>query len=149
MEATLHFSVHVQLHLAHHFAGAMAERGRGGIIQVSSVSGNMPMPFMAEYSASKGYQLHLGESLHYELKDHGIDVLVLSPGATHSERINFGMQAAPVVGIALESLGKKPLVIPGWRNQWSVFKRRHLLSRKQMVKDLGDFQRGQLQPPHS
>ncbi|MCX2982500.1 SDR family NAD(P)-dependent oxidoreductase [Halieaceae bacterium IMCC14734] len=148
MEQTLHFSIHVQLHLIRHFAAAMAQRRRGGIVQVSSISGNLSMPFMAEYSASKGYQLQLGESLHYELKDYGIDVIVLSPGATHSERINFGMQPEPVVAAALDNLGRLPSVIPGWRNQWSAFKRRHFNSRKQVVQAMGDFQRGRLQPPH-
>ena len=126
------------------FAEAMEARGHGGIIQLSSISGHMSMPFMAEYSASKAYQLALGEALHYELKDDGIDVLVLSPGATRSERVNFGMQPQPVVARALSQLGKRPSSIPGLANSWSAFKRRHLRSRKAAVEELGRFQRGQL-----
>lgn len=148
LEQTLHFGVHVQLHLVHHFAALMAPRKRGGIIQVSSVSGHMSMPFMAEYSATKAYQLTLAEALYYELDDYGIDVLVLSPGATRSERINFGMQTAPVVERALSQLGKRPSTIPGWHNSWSAFKRRHLRTRRASVNELGRFQRGRLQPPH-
>lgn len=144
IETSLHFSVHVQIHLIRHFAEAMAARGHGGIIQLSSISGHMSMPFMAEYSASKAYQLALGEALHYELKDDGIDVLVLSPGATRSERVNFGMQPQPVVARALSQLGKRPSSIPGLANSWSAFKRRHLRSRKAAVEELGRFQRGQL-----
>jgi short-subunit dehydrogenase len=144
IEETLHFSVHVQVHLIRHFAAPMAARGRGGIIQLSSISGHMSMPFMAEYTGSKAYQLALGEALHYEMKDYGIDVLVLSPGATKSERINFGMKAQDVVARALSQLGKRPSSIPGWRNSWSAFKRRHLRSRKASVEELGRFQRSQL-----
>ncbi len=144
IETTLHFSVHVQVHLIRHFAAMMAARGRGGIIQLSSISGHMSMPFMAEYSGSKAYQLALGEALHYELKDNGIDVLVLSPGATRSERINFGMEPAPVVARALSQLGKRPSSIPGWGNSWSAFKRRHLRTRRAAVEELGRFQRSQL-----
>ena len=148
MERTLHFGVHVQLQLIRHFAALMAPRGRGGVVQVSSISGHMSMPFMAEYSASKAYQLALGEALHYELKDYGIDVLVLSPGATRSERIDFGMEAEPVVARALSQLGKRPSTIPGLQNSWSAFKRRHFRSRRGSVEELGRFQRGRLQPPH-
>ena len=144
IEETLHFSIHVQVHLIRHFAEPMAARGRGGIIQLSSISGHMSMPFMAEYTGSKAYQLALGEALHYEMKDYGIDVLVLSPGATKSERINFGMEPQDVVARALSQLGKRPSCIPGWRNSWSAFKRRHLRSRKASVEELGRFQRSQL-----
>jgi short-subunit dehydrogenase len=144
MEQTLHFSVHVQLHLIRHFAEPMATRGGGGIIQLSSISGHMSMPFMAEYSGSKAYQLALGEALYYELRDYGINVLVLSPGATRSERINFGMEPGPVVARALSQLGKRPSSIPGWRNSWSAFKRRHLRTRRASVEELGRFQRSQL-----
>jgi short-subunit dehydrogenase len=148
LENTLHFGVHVQLQLIRHFAESMAARRRGGIIQVSSVSGHLSMPFMAEYSASKAYQLALGEALHYEMKDYGIDVLVLSPGATKSERIDFGMDADAVVARALSQLGKRPSSVPGWRNSWSAFRWRHLYSRQRAIELLGRFQRGRLQPPH-
>ena len=101
----------------------------------------MPLPFMAEYSASKAYQLTLGEALHYELKDQGIDFLTLSPGATKSRRISYGMEPAPVVRAALAALGRQPSVIPGWRNSWSAFTYRYLKSRRGAVHSMGDFQR--------
>ncbi|MBK8991424.1 MAG: SDR family NAD(P)-dependent oxidoreductase [Gammaproteobacteria bacterium] len=149
IERAMHFGVHVQVQLIRHFAAPMAARGHGGIIQVSSITGHMSMPFMAEYSASKAYQLTLGEALHYELRDHGVDVLVLSPSATRTERIGFGMEPAPVVAKALAALGKRPSVIPGWLNQWRAFRRRHLRTRRAALEELGAFQRGRLRenPP--
>jgi short-subunit dehydrogenase len=134
----------VQLQLIHHFAQRMAAAGRGAIIQVSSIAGHMSLPFMAEYSASKAYQLALGEALYYELKDHNIDFLTLSPGATKTRRIRFGMEPQPVVSAALAALGRRPCVIPGWRNQWSAFQHRHLKSRRASVESMGRFQRTQL-----
>jgi hypothetical protein len=134
----------VQLRLIQHFAQRMAAAGRGAIIQVSSIAGHMPLPFMAEYSASKAYQLTLGEALHYELKDHNIDFLTLSPGATKSRRISYGMEPEPVVRAALAALGRQPSVIPGWRNKWSAFKHRHLQSRRAAVSSMGAFQRQHL-----
>ncbi|MCB1687628.1 MAG: SDR family NAD(P)-dependent oxidoreductase [Halioglobus sp.] len=141
LESCLRLNTRVQLRLIHHFAQRMAAAGRGAIIQVSSIAGHMPLPFMAEYSASKAYQLTLGEALHYELKDQGIDFLTLSPGATKSRRISYGMEPAPVVRAALAALGRQPSVIPGWRNSWSAFTYRYLKSRRGAVHSMGDFQR--------
>lgn len=144
LEDCLRLNTRVQLRLIQHFAQRMAAAGGGAIIQVSSVAGHMSMPFMAEYSASKAYQLTLGEALHYELKDHNIDFLTLSPGATRTRRINFGMAPEPVVSAALAALGRQPCVIPGWRNRWSAFLHRHLTSRRAAVERMGRFQRTQL-----
>lgn len=144
MEDCLHLNTTVQLRLIQHFATRMAAANGGAIIQVSSIAGHMALPFMAEYSASKAYQLTLGEALHYELKDHRIDFLTLSPGATRSRRVSYGMAPAPVVRAALAALGRQPSVIPGWRNKWSAFKHRYLKSRRAAVRSMGEFQRTQL-----
>lgn len=144
LEDCLHLNTAVQLRLIQHFATRMAAANGGAIIQVSSIAGHMALPFMAEYSASKAYQLTLGEALHYELKDHRIDFLTLSPGATRSRRVNYGMAPAPVVEAALAALGRQPSVIPGWRNKWSAFKHRYLKSRRAAVRSMGEFQRTQL-----
>ena len=149
IEKTLHFSVHVQIHLIHHFANKMLPRGRGGIMQVSSVTGHISMPFMAEYSAAKGYQIQFTEALNYELKLKGIDTVVLSPGATRTERLDMGMEADVVAKEGLNTLGKRPTVIAGLKNKWSAFKKRHLMSRKMSLKTSGDFQYSQLNPDKS
>ncbi len=78
---------------AHLFGNKMAERGRGGIIFVSSVLGHQAVPYFANYSATKTYILSLGEALNYELKKKGVDVTVISPGLTDTkmkERIEKG-----------------------------------------------------------
>lgn len=137
---TIHFNVHVQAMLAYHFGKKMAQRGRGGIIQVASMTGHFSMPHMTEYSASKGYQIQFGECLHYEFKKHGVDVLVLSPGATKTERLDFGMEVEPVVRAGLDNLGKQPSLITGLMNQLTVFRTRYLLTRKGVVKVKGDMQ---------
>jgi len=146
LEDCVRLNTLVQLRLIQHFAQRMAAAGRGAIIQVSSIAGHMALPFMAEYSASKAYQLTLGEALHYELKDHNIDFLTLSPGATRTRRLNFGMAPERVVASALAALGRQPGVIPGWRNRWSAFQHRHLKSRRASIESMGRFQRGQLRP---
>lgn len=149
IEKTLHFSVHVQIHLIHHFGNKMVERSRGGIMQVSSVTGHISMPFMAEYSAAKGYQIQFTEAINYELALKGIDVVVLSPGATKTERLDMGMDAAIVAKKGLDTLGRRPTVIAGLKNQWSAFKKRHLMSRKLSLNTSGDYQYSQLNPSKS
>ena len=64
--------------LSHHFGALMKARGRGGIINVSSKTGEVPMPYFAMYSATKAFISTLSESLWFELKDHGITLTQLS-----------------------------------------------------------------------
>jgi len=66
--------------LTHLFAADMVKRRTGDILLVASILGYEPAPGYAAYGASKGYVLLLGEALHAELKPHGVNVTVLSPG---------------------------------------------------------------------
>ena len=45
----------------------------------------MPTPYMAVYGASKAFGLEFAQSLRYELKDRGVTVTALKPGATDTE----------------------------------------------------------------
>ena len=147
----------IQLHavaptrLAHYYGGLMRQRGRGGIIFVSSVTGFGGTPYLAAYSATKAYLLNFGESLHYELKKHNIDVTVLVPGITRTDLVenaarsgvNFSriplpwMEVAPVVAAGLDALGKDSSVIPGTINKLVVLVFRRLLARKRGVSTFG------------
>ena len=70
--------------LAHVFAGPMAQRGRGGIILMSSLSAFHGTALVASYAASKAFNLMLGEALWEELRGSGVDFLVVCPGATRT-----------------------------------------------------------------
>jgi len=63
----------------------MRLRGRGKIINVSSVSGMLSMPTMGSYSASKHALEGACESLWYEAKPYGIDICLIQPGFIHSK----------------------------------------------------------------
>ncbi len=63
----------------------MRIRGRGKIINVSSVSGMLSMPTMGSYSASKHALEGACESLWYEAKPYGIDICLIQPGFIHSK----------------------------------------------------------------
>lgn len=71
--------------LSHHFGELMKQRQRGAIINVSSKTGEVPMPYFAMYSATKAFISTLSEALWFELKEHGVDVLALKPCQTATE----------------------------------------------------------------
>ncbi len=64
---------------------SMREKGRGKIINVSSVSGMLAMPTMASYSASKHALEGASEALWYEVKPFGINVSLIQPGFINSQ----------------------------------------------------------------
>jgi short-subunit dehydrogenase len=68
-------------------APAMREKGGGAIINISSVAGHIPVPFMAIYSASKFAMNAIGKAARLELKRDRIDVLTVCPGYV---RTDFG-----------------------------------------------------------
>lgn len=63
----------------------MRERGRGKIINISSVSGMLAMPTMASYSASKYALEGASEALWHECKPWGINVSLIQPGFIRSK----------------------------------------------------------------
>ncbi len=67
-------------------APAMREGG-GTIINISSVAGHIPVPFMALYSASKSAMNALGKGARLELERDHINVLTVCPGYV---RTDFG-----------------------------------------------------------
>ena len=67
-------------YLTHLVATRMAKCGRGHILLVSSMTAFMPVPLYAAYGASKAYVRNFGEALHFEMKNAGVSVTVVSPG---------------------------------------------------------------------
>lgn len=68
------------MELCHAFAPGMAAHGRGGILNVASVAGFVPGPYMSTYYASKAFVHSFSSALHMELRPHGVHVTVLCPG---------------------------------------------------------------------
>lgn len=81
-EALLDVLVRAVLVLSHAAAPGMRERGRGSIINVSSVAG-----FLASgtYSAAKSWVTVFTEGLSTELAGTGVTATALCPGFTHTE----------------------------------------------------------------
>ena len=57
---------------------------RGKIMNVSSMAGFVPGPYMANYFATKAYVLSFSEALAHELKGTGVTVTTLCPGVTQT-----------------------------------------------------------------
>jgi short-subunit dehydrogenase len=118
------------LALVHTLGRVMRERGRGGIVILSSMGALQGTPLVATYAATKAYLLVLGESLWDEMREHGVDVLTVVPGPTRTPgwetegpRTTFlsppVMEADEVARQALEALGKRPVIVSGRANRIS------------------------------
>jgi uncharacterized protein len=73
------------------FLPAMVERGQGGVLNISSTSAFQPLPRFAVYAASNTFVKRFTEALHVEVKDSGVHVTVLCPGAVDAP--NFFVRA--------------------------------------------------------
>jgi short-subunit dehydrogenase len=80
--AMLEVLVTAVLRLSHAALGPMAERGHGGIINVSSVAAFLPR---GTYSAAKAWVNQFSEWAHLEYKSRGVTVMALCPGFTKTE----------------------------------------------------------------
>jgi short-subunit dehydrogenase len=133
------------LALAYHFGRQMRERRRGGIVFTSSASAYQGTALVANYAATKAYNLVLAEGLWNELQEAGVDVLGFAPGATNTPGFHSGtpqyktasvpyMEPGPTVAEALAALGKSPSRIAGKTNRMSFFLLSRLMSRTQAIK---------------
>jgi len=85
LEAMLKVNIEALTHLSHLTAPGMAQRGRGAILNVSSLAGTLPMPDFAVYAATKAYVSSFSEALRIELAESGVDVMHLCPGPVKTE----------------------------------------------------------------
>ena len=74
------------------FGQDMKKRGQGCILNVGSTASYLPIPFFANYAATKAFVNSFTRALRAELMPYGVQVSLLNPGPTHSE---FGQIAQP------------------------------------------------------
>jgi short-subunit dehydrogenase len=63
----------------------MVRRGRGAILNVSSIAALQPLPYSAGYSAAKAYVKTFSEALHAEAKRFGVTVSAICPGPVSTD----------------------------------------------------------------
>jgi short-subunit dehydrogenase len=78
-------NVRSTVHLCKLVVADMAERDEGSILFTSSVASTMPGAFQAVYNASKSFVQSFALAIRNELKDTGITITSLMPGATDTE----------------------------------------------------------------
>ncbi len=139
LEQMLRLNMLVLTTLTLHFGRTMRARGRGCVLQVSSVGGFQSSPYYAAYSATKAYVLLLSEAMHFELRKSGVTVTTLCPGLTDTEFHEVAehpktgiaalttMSASTVAqaGVRAALRGRR-LLIPGLMNKLTMFMLRFL-----------------------
>lgn len=117
--------------------GMVARRG-GGVLNVASMEGFMPVPYQATYAATKAFVLSLSRALAYETMYTGVRISALAPGITATElHAKAGaeysryvmllpvMTSEHLASIAYRQFmrGKK-VIVAGWFNRLSLIARR-------------------------
>src|SRR5215470_7867421 len=123
--------------LSRHLLPRMIASGRGGILNVSSSAGFLPIPEFAVYAATKAYVTSFSEALRVELRRTGISVCALCPGPVHTEFQDVAKRAGaqpdtgpefvfvPVEQVVRDALAAleadRPLVVPGFPMKLGMF----------------------------
>ena len=76
----------------------MIMQNRGKIINLSGGGAVTPRPFFSAYSASKAAIVRLTETLAAEVKDNGIDVNAIAPGAVNTQMLDQRLAAGSSIG---------------------------------------------------
>ena len=123
MELMLKLHVLTPTRMCRVFGDEMKRRGCGYIIIVSSMAARLPFPGITIYSATKAYLRSFGQAFYYEMRDHGVGVTTVCPGAIATPLYKLNPK--------LLSLGVKVGIIG--TPQWLVKKALKGMFRKKMV----------------
>ena len=127
-------NVSALVQLAHAAVTAMKPRRRGGVVNVSSLTGFQPYPFGATYGASKAFVNSFSKALHTELAGHGVKVLALCPGFTRTSfQRSAGIARTPIpewlwlqphevarAGLSALQMGRAVRVVGGAFRAWAL-----------------------------
>lgn len=135
-ERMLDVLVRAPLRLTHAAIPGMTARGKGAILNVSSVAALLPT---GTYGAAKAWLTAFSESLRVDLAPHGVKVLALCPGFTRTEfqkRAGMDVSSLPewawldanrVVEQAVKDLSRnRPVSITGLQYKAYAFAVRHV-----------------------
>ncbi len=100
------------------FLPGMMARGRGGVLNLSSIAGFLPGPHMAVYYASKAYARSFSEALWEECRRAGVTVSALCPGPVETgffERAAGAAKKKPRLFELLPGDDARSVAEKGWR----------------------------------
>jgi short-subunit dehydrogenase len=146
---SLDLNCRAPLWLARRYLPAMAARGRGGLVIMSSLAGQQGSPGIAAYAATKAFGAVLAEGLWAELRPVGVDVLACVAGAVGTANLARAKPSrAPgtvspeaVVGAALRALGRRPRTVPGGGARAAAAAMSRLLPRRAAIRIIGHASR--------
>ena len=131
----------------------MVTRGKGAIVLMTSLAGFQGSGYLSVYAATKAFNRVLAESLWYEWKNSGIDIIACCAGATATpgykntlpEKTGFFtprvLKPEEVVHECFKKLGKQPSYITGRGNRIASFIMQKILPRKMAINIMGDTTR--------
>lgn len=73
-------NVRAVVDLTRRFLPDMIDRGQGGVLNIASLEGFMPVPYQATYAATKGFMIAWSRSLAWEVFGTGVRICVVAPG---------------------------------------------------------------------
>ena len=123
MELMLKLHVMTPTRMCRVFGDEMKKRGFGFIILVSSMAARLPFPGITTYSATKAYLRSFGESLYYEMRDYGVGVTTVCPGAIATPLYKLNPKLLKL-GVKIGLIGTP---------QWLVKKALKGMFRKKMI----------------
>jgi short-subunit dehydrogenase len=141
------------LNLVHFYGVRMAEKKKGAIILMSSLAGLQGSGYLSMYASTKAFNRILAESLWYEWKNTGVDIIGCCAGATATpgykntkpEKSGFFaprvLEPEEVAKECLKMLGSRPSFITGKANRAASFIMQKILPHKMAVNIMGDTTR--------
>ncbi|RYY52482.1 MAG: SDR family oxidoreductase [Chitinophagaceae bacterium] len=130
----IHLNIISLVTLTKLFVKDMVERGSGKVLNVASIAGKTPGPWQAVYHGTKAFVHSFNEAVNHELKDTGVTLTSLLPGATDTDFFRVaGMESSKVVqegeladpaDVAKDGyealMAGKDMVVSGFKNKLNV-----------------------------
>ena len=152
LQSMIALNVGALVDLSRAYIDPLTSAGTGILVNVASLLGFQPAPYLSVYGATKAFVLSFTESLWEETSDTGLRVLAVCPGAIQTEffdtvgsrSADYGTKRATpkdVVTIALDTLDRRsapPSVITNGRPLALASK---FLPRRLVVRIMGSTQR--------
>ena len=128
--------MHTPAMLMYHFGQDMVKRGKGYILNMCSITADIAVQRLGSYGATKAFLQNFTRSLHIELKDKGVYVTNVTPGAINTGLYNIrpwltkmGLVLGYIVqpdylarrGVRAMMRGKAKVSIPGVWNTILLF----------------------------
>jgi uncharacterized protein len=104
IQQMLHLHIQTVAESIRLFLPGMIEQGSGTIINVASIAGMLPIPYFAEYAATKAFLISFSEALAEEVTSSGVTIQACCPGQTETDfHVSAGFQPSSPIPIQTSS----------------------------------------------